>query len=127
MSSLLRVILVLILLASAAESPAASQVIITEFMASNSRTLVDEDGSFEDWIEIFNAGASTVNLLDWSLTDAPGNLNKWRFPATNLAAELRQIRVCRHSLLSGLPDSFCDYAKTRLGLRWSGYARGDLD
>jgi hypothetical protein len=75
----------LLLLTVAARVPAASQVIISEFMASNSRTLADEDGSFEDWIEIFNAGATTVNLLGWSLTDAPGNLNKWRFPATNLA------------------------------------------
>lgn len=82
----LHVVVVLALLSCAAVSPAASQVIITEFMASNSRTLADEDGSFEDWIEVFNSGATTVNLLNWSLTDAPGNLNKWRFPATNLTA-----------------------------------------
>jgi hypothetical protein len=86
MLSLLRVVFVLVLLALAGRASAASQVIISEFMASNSRTLADEDGSFEDWIEIYNTGATTVNLLGWSLTDAPGNLNKWRFPATNLAA-----------------------------------------
>ena len=30
----------------------SAQVAITEFMASNSRTLADENGSFQDWIEI---------------------------------------------------------------------------
>ncbi|MEY4813958.1 MAG: hypothetical protein RLZZ162_1031, partial [Verrucomicrobiota bacterium] len=28
--------------------------VITEFMASNTTTLADEDGAFPDWIEIFN-------------------------------------------------------------------------
>jgi hypothetical protein len=65
-------------------TPAPAQVIISEFMASNSRTLADEDGSSEDWIELQNTGTNTVNLLNWSLTDDPGNLNKWRFPGTNL-------------------------------------------
>jgi hypothetical protein len=63
---------------------AASPVVITEFMADNSSTLADEDGAYSDWIEIHNAGASTVNLFDWSLTDDVRNLTKWRFPATNL-------------------------------------------
>ncbi len=64
--------------------PASAQVRISEFMASNTQTLADEDGSFEDWIEIQNTSPATVNLLDWCLTDKSGNLTKWRFPATNL-------------------------------------------
>lgn len=67
-----------------AGSTAQAQLRITEFMASNSSTLADEDGSFEDWIEIQNNSPVVVNLLDWSLTDNSGNLTKWRFPATNL-------------------------------------------
>jgi hypothetical protein len=63
---------------------AASPVVISEFMADNTRTLFDEDGDSEDWIEIRNVSDASVNLLDWSLTDAAGNLTKWRFPATNL-------------------------------------------
>jgi len=61
-----------------------AQLRITEFMASNASTLADEDGSYEDWIEIQNNSPTTVNLLDWSLTDDDGDLTKWRFPATNL-------------------------------------------
>lgn len=53
-------------------------------MASNTRTLADEDDDYSDWIEIQNTTDNTVNLLNWSLTDSAGNSGKWRFPATNL-------------------------------------------
>lgn len=57
---------------------------ISEFAAVNEGPLLDEDGDKSDWIEIHNAGTNTVNLENWFLTDAAGNLSKWRFPATNL-------------------------------------------
>ncbi|HTH47914.1 MAG TPA: lamin tail domain-containing protein [Candidatus Limnocylindria bacterium] len=63
-----------------------AQVAITEFLASNSKTLPDADGDFSDWIEIQNTGTATVNLLGWSLTDDPALTAKWKFPATNLNA-----------------------------------------
>jgi hypothetical protein len=59
----------------------ADDVLITEFMASNTRTIADEDGDFPDWIEIYNAGTNTVNLSGWKLADRN---NQWEFPATNL-------------------------------------------
>ncbi len=71
---------------AAAWAVSAQPVIISEFMASNSRTLADEDGSYEDWIEIANTGGSTVNLAGWYLTDTPANLTKWQFPATNIGS-----------------------------------------
>lgn len=67
-----------------AVSTAQAQLRLTEFMASNSGTLPDEDGSYEDWIEIQNTSPATVNLLNWSLTDDAQELTKWSFPATNL-------------------------------------------
>lgn len=71
-----------LLLFSALLCPA--QVRITEFMAANSGFLLDEDGDSSDWIELFNSGSNTVNLANWCLTDSASNLNKWRFPVTNL-------------------------------------------
>ncbi|HEY4417431.1 MAG TPA: LamG-like jellyroll fold domain-containing protein, partial [Verrucomicrobiae bacterium] len=61
-----------------------AQVRITEFMASNTSTLADEDGDFSDWVEIQNTSDTNVSLLNWSLTDSSGNPGKWRFPATNM-------------------------------------------
>ena len=65
--------------------PGFGSVRITEFLASNLRGLTDEEGNHEDWIEIYNEGASSVSLDGWYLTDNAGDLTKWRFPNTNIA------------------------------------------
>ena len=62
-----------------------AQLLITEFMASNS-IVRDEDLETPDWIEIFNAGDQEVNLGGHFLTDDRNELMKWEFPATRLAA-----------------------------------------
>jgi hypothetical protein len=72
-------------IACAFKALAAENVAITEFVASNSSGLRDENGDFSDWLELFNSGTNTVNLDGWFLTDSAANLTKWRFPATNLA------------------------------------------
>ncbi|HET6559779.1 MAG TPA: hypothetical protein VFG54_20805, partial [Prolixibacteraceae bacterium] len=42
---------------------AQGQVVINEFMASNTGTIQDPDyGASADWIELYNAGANAVNL-----------------------------------------------------------------
>jgi hypothetical protein len=53
---------------------------ISEFMATNQNTVLDEDGDSSPWIEIFNPTTSDVNLTGWALTDDPTNLMKWVFP-----------------------------------------------
>ncbi len=65
---------------------ANTNITISEFMAKNTFTLADEDGTFSDWIEIHNAGTCPVNLNNWSLTDKASQLTEWRFPNTNIAA-----------------------------------------
>ncbi len=53
---------------------------INEFMASNGATMADEDGDFEDWIELHNPSASPVDLSHWGLSDNASNPFKWTFP-----------------------------------------------
>src|SRR5436190_3668090 len=65
---------------------AAEQVTISEFLASNTAGLRDEELQLADWIEIYNSGTNAVNLDGWFLTDAINNKTKWRFPATNINA-----------------------------------------
>jgi len=67
-----------------AETGAGSAVLLSEFMADNSRTLNDEDGESSDWIELFNSGTEPVDLAGWCLTDDPRQLAKWRFPELTL-------------------------------------------
>ncbi|KPK37636.1 MAG: hypothetical protein AMJ65_14130, partial [Phycisphaerae bacterium SG8_4] len=65
---------------------AQQTVRINEFMAVNDNGLDDEDRDEEDWIEIYNAGADTVDLAGWYLTDNLNNLMKWEFPRVALAS-----------------------------------------
>jgi hypothetical protein len=78
----------LLALQSGADTPVVGNapLVLSEFMASNTRTLADEDGDFEDWIEVHNYGSASVDLLGWSLTDSASDLTRWTFPATNLNA-----------------------------------------
>ena len=63
---------------------------LSEFMAINERAYADASPNYPDWIEIRNTTvfppSSFVSLEGWYLTDDPGRLTKWRFPATNLYA-----------------------------------------
>ncbi len=70
----------------ATNTPALPPLLITEFMAGNRTTLVDEDGESADWIELFNSSAESINLGGWHLTDDAADLTKWRFPSMTLAA-----------------------------------------
>ncbi|MBL9170064.1 MAG: lamin tail domain-containing protein [Verrucomicrobiales bacterium] len=66
------------------QSSAAQQLVISEFLASNSSGRLDEDGNASDWIELHNPTTNPVNLAGWHLTDDSLDLAKWTFPATNL-------------------------------------------
>ena len=65
-------------------APLRAQLIISEFLASNSNSIRDEDGSHEDWIEIYNSGAADVDMLGWYLTDDANQPRKWPFPTKTL-------------------------------------------
>src|ERR1035437_4443970 len=71
-----------ILVASVAS--ADPTVVISELMALNNTTLADEDGTYSDWIELYNSSTNTVDLGGWYLADKATNLTHWMFPSTNL-------------------------------------------
>src|SRR5512145_2531436 len=58
--------------------------VISEFMASNTATIADDDGAFSDWVEIHNPDSTPVSLEGWYLTDTATNRTKWQFPAVEL-------------------------------------------
>ncbi len=59
---------------------------ISEFMAANKTTLLDEFGDSSDWIEIYNGKSSAVDLSGWFLAAQATNLTQWAFPNYVLAA-----------------------------------------
>ncbi len=73
-------------------TPEVRDLVINEFMAANDGGLSNNPnawypianqvaGATEDWIEISNRSAGTLSLDGWFLTDDPGDLSQWAFPA----------------------------------------------
>ncbi len=59
-----------------------SQIKINEYSCSNLSIIQDGFGKYEDYVELINTGASTVNLAGYFLSDNPNNLQKWAIPST---------------------------------------------
>jgi hypothetical protein len=55
-------------------------VVINEFMAGNTHTLTNCARQYDDWIELYNTGNTTVDLSGYYLTDNLTNKTKWAFP-----------------------------------------------
>ena len=66
-------------------SPWAGKLVITELMEKNKSVLADEDGDFSDWIELYNAADSALDLTGFYLADGPWD-RPWVFPQTELPA-----------------------------------------
>jgi hypothetical protein len=94
---------------------AAANLVISEFMATNVTKLADVAGEYHDWIEIRNLGSTSVNLVDYALTDNDSDLQKWSFPSTTLAAGGYLIVFASQPLdANGLPiDNYIDSAGRR--------------
>jgi hypothetical protein len=58
-----------------------AQVRINEYSASNLNQFEDDYGKHEDWIEIYNAGSSAVDVSGWWLSDDDEEVKKWAIPA----------------------------------------------
>jgi hypothetical protein len=62
------------------------QLAINEFMAKNDATVTDQDGEYEDWLEIYNNTSSPINLGNVYLSNSLSDVLKWRFPNTTSIA-----------------------------------------
>lgn len=65
-------------------SQSLPRVRLNEFMAANINGLLDQEGSAEDWIELYNEEDTPVSLEGWSLTDDPTKPSQWVFPRVTI-------------------------------------------
>ena len=56
-------------------------VVINEFMASNDMTQVDQDGEYDDWIELYNNSNLDIDLSGYFLSDISEDIMSWQIPA----------------------------------------------
>lgn len=62
----------------------ASASVLNEVMSADNEAFADDDGSFEDWIEIYNPSNTPLSLTGWSLSDDLAETNKWVFSDTTI-------------------------------------------
>ncbi len=68
--------------------PVVGDLVINEFMASNTSAVEDISSGlseYDDWVELYNRGNSTINLLGYHLSDNENTLDKWTFPDVSIA------------------------------------------
>ncbi|MBK7035070.1 MAG: lamin tail domain-containing protein [Bacteroidetes bacterium] len=93
-----------------------AQVLINEVANTNQKFFEDEEGDFPDWIELYNAGATDVNLAGYSLTDNAGTWDQWIFPDTVLGASERLIVYAsgKNRNCLSCPESEVDHWETAI-------------
>lgn len=64
----------------------SQSIVINEILTSNTTINQDEDGSYQDWVELKNNGATSVSLTGFGLTDDALLPYKWIFPDVSIAA-----------------------------------------
>ena len=62
-------------------SSGSGQILINELMAGNDDTVADENGDFDDWLELYNPGSVAVDISGWLLgDDVFTDFDPWTFP-----------------------------------------------
>ncbi len=59
-------------------------ILINEVMSSNSSTIADGHGDYDDWIELYNAADFPINLTDYHLVDKSDAPRYWALPPVTM-------------------------------------------
>jgi len=82
-------------------------VVINECMPNNTLTAADQDGEYNDWVELYNTSNSSINLQGYFLSDRRGEPTKFQFPYVSIAAnDYLIIWVDKDTLQTGLHTNF---------------------
>lgn len=57
-----------------------NNIVINEIQAKNNTTQPDQNGEFQDWIELYNNSSQDIDLSNYYLSDKGSLLNRWQFP-----------------------------------------------
>lgn len=70
-----------------------NDIFLNELMAKNNTTAADNNGQYDDWLEIYNNTSSNINLGSVYLSDNVSSLHKWRFPSNTVIPAHHIIEV----------------------------------
>ena len=81
-------------------------LVINEFLSDNESVIPDQEGEFDDWIELYNNGDSEIELNDYFLSDMNSDLTLWAFPDTSIKPNEYLIIWADNDEQSGLHANF---------------------
>ncbi len=76
------ILLILIVLYSCKKTyeTVPGNIVINELMPVNITTVTDQDGEYDDWIELYNLANVDIDLSGYFLSDSKKDLLKWKIP-----------------------------------------------
>jgi hypothetical protein len=63
------------------EEPSKSDILINELLTVNKTIAADQNGEYDDWIELYNLSSSAVDVSGYFLTDDKDLRSKWKCPS----------------------------------------------
>jgi hypothetical protein len=74
------VILILFTSCEKPDKPAGGDIVINELLPVNSTIAQDQDGEYDDWIELYNLSGSVRDISGYFLSDNRDHFSKWQIP-----------------------------------------------
>ena len=74
--------------------PVVGGLVINEIMAGNVTAVADQNGEYDDWVELYNGNSFSLNLNGYYLSDNENDLTKWTFPNVTIPANDYLIVWC---------------------------------
>ena len=74
--------------------PVVGGLVINEIMAGNVSAVADQNGEYDDWVELYNGNNFSLNLNGYYLSDNENELSKWTFPNVTIPANGYLIIWC---------------------------------
>ncbi len=62
------------------DNTATGEVVINELMPVNTTTVADQNGQYDDWIELYNKSFNSIDMSGYYLSDNHKKNLKWKFP-----------------------------------------------
>ena len=82
-------------------------LVINECMPNNTNTVADQDGEYNDWVELYNNSSNSLNLNGYFLSDRKSEPTKFAFPSLQLNSDdYLIVWLDKDTLQQGLHTNF---------------------
>jgi len=83
-------------------------IVINEILPKNSKNGADQNGEFDDWIELYNLANEDIDISGYYLSDSKKEPAKWKFPSGTIITKNSYLIIWadEDTLQSGLHTNY---------------------